>query len=137
MKVLMSILILLAVLFTAWKLFDYWDKLDAQKEALEQAEKKAANIDPRQLGGMAQDMEKSLDQAYQSGPRALKEWIDKNKANKKIQDPRLAWVELDYVVKISQEDPVSARKVFADVKARTQTDSPVYRRVKELEKTYE
>ena len=32
---------------------------------------------------------------------------------------------------------VEAKKVFAEVKARTPENSPVYRRIKDLEKTYE
>ena len=45
--------------------------------------------------------------------------------------------EPDYAVDIAQKDPTEAKKIYEDVKARTPTNSLVYPRVKELEKTYE
>ncbi len=135
MKVLVSILILFGVIFTIWKGFEYWDRVASEREAQER--RAARQVDPRSLKGLAPDLERSLEQAYQGGPRALKAWLDEQKKEGKIEDPRLAWVELDYVVKVTQDDPLLAKKVFAEVKARTPTDSLVYPRIKELAKTYE
>ena len=55
----------------------------------------------------------------------------------KIADPRKAWIELDYVVLLAQSSPGAARQKFQEVKSRVQPDSPVYGRVRQLEKTYE
>jgi hypothetical protein len=54
-----------------------------------------------------------------------------------ISDPCRAWIELDYVVLVAQSNPGEARRQFAKVKSRAQPGSPVYDRVKQLEKTYE
>lgn len=136
MKAALWILILIGVIFMVWKGFDYWDKVDAQKEAKERAAEKA-QVDPRRLAGLAPALEQSLEQASQGGARTLKAWLEEQKKAGKIEDPRLAWVELDLVVKMTQDDPMAAKKLFAAVKARTTADSPVYSRVKQLEKTYE
>ncbi len=137
MKAGIAILVVIGLLFTVWKLFDYWDKMEEQRMAQERAEQREQYFEPRQLAGVPNELEASLDQAYKAGPRALKAWIVENKKKNKVEDPRLAWIELDYVVQISTEDPVDARKVFADVKARTPTSSRVYNRVKQLSKTFE
>jgi len=55
----------------------------------------------------------------------------------RVDDPRKAWIELDYVVGIAKDDPQKRKRIFADVKGRTPTTSPVYARIKTLEKTYE
>ena len=35
-----------------------------------------------------------------------------------VEDPRKAWIELDYCVAVAREDPAEARRVFAAVKER-------------------
>src|ERR1043166_8744504 len=54
-----------------------------------------------------------------------------------VQDPRKAWVELDYCVLIAREDPAEAKRIFASVKSRTPSNSPIWPRIKQLEKTYQ
>jgi hypothetical protein len=54
-----------------------------------------------------------------------------------VNDPRLAAIELDYAVLVAPSNPSEARRVFAKVKGRLQENSPVYDRMKRLEKTYE
>jgi len=54
-----------------------------------------------------------------------------------VQDPRKAWIELDYCVMVAREDPAEAKRVFRDVKARTAASSPVWPRIQKLQKTYE
>jgi hypothetical protein len=53
-----------------------------------------------------------------------------------VQDPRKAWIEMDYALALMREDPNEAKKVFLAVKERTPTNSPVYPRVLQLEKTF-
>jgi hypothetical protein len=53
------------------------------------------------------------------------------------RNPSKAWIELDYCTLIAREDPAEARRLFAAVKERTPASSPVWDRVKKLEKTYE
>jgi hypothetical protein len=54
-----------------------------------------------------------------------------------IQDPRKAWIELDYVVQLSSKDPKEAKEIFSQVKARTPPQSPVYPRIQKLAQTYQ
>jgi hypothetical protein len=54
-----------------------------------------------------------------------------------IQDPRKAWIELDYCVVLARENPKEARRIFDQVKQRIRPDSPVYPRIKQLEPTFE
>jgi hypothetical protein len=54
-----------------------------------------------------------------------------------VQDPRKAWIELDYCIAVAREDPAEAKRAFASVKNRTPQSSPVWPRIKQLEKTYE
>jgi len=41
------------------------------------------------------------------------------------------------MVLIARMDPVEAKKIFADIKDRIPTNSPIYPRIRQLEKTYE
>lgn len=135
MKIAISILIVIAVIFVGYKLFEYWETVNKEREAQKQLE--STQIDPHSLPGLPYQAETALQEAYNKGTEALKEWLDNARRSPLIRDPRLAWIELDYVVRVAREDPVQARKIFAEVKKRTPPDSPVYRRIKELEKTYE
>jgi hypothetical protein len=135
MKAVISILIVLVVGLGIWKVWDYWDRVSTEREAAERAAKR--EITPGELGGMPYQMERTLEEATKQGPAALKAWIDRYKAAGVVKDPRLAWIELDYVVMISRENPLEAKRIFNDVKKRTPPESPIYKRIKSLEKTYE
>jgi hypothetical protein len=63
--------------------------------------------------------------------------LETTKQAKAVKDPRLAWIELDYVLMITKDDPVQAKRVFQDVKQRTPPESKIYPRIKSLEKNYE
>jgi hypothetical protein len=135
MKVLISILVVLGVVFTGYKLVVYWDEVEHEKERnQEQAE---ALVRPEKLDGLPREYEKSLRDAQAKGAGSFMEWIEKAKQAGIVKDPRLAWIELDYVLKAALEDPIQAKKVFNEVKARVPENSPVYPRIKSLEKTFE
>ena len=65
----------------------------------------------------------------------MRAWLKANAQS--VEDPRRAWLELDFCVAVAREDPAEARRVFAQVKERIGPASPVWPRMKELEKTYE
>jgi hypothetical protein len=131
MKVLISILIVIGVVLVGVKLFNYWEDVGTEKIA----QQKAATVSPTSLAGLPQKLEASLQQAQQAGARDLKKWLEAHR--REVQDPRLAWIELDYVVLMARENPVEAKRVFAEIRERIGSDSPVYQRVKDLEKTYQ
>jgi hypothetical protein len=54
-----------------------------------------------------------------------------------VQDPRLAWIQLDFVELIGRDSPNEAREVFNAVKPRVGTNSPIYPRIEKLGKTFQ
>jgi hypothetical protein len=134
MTKLIAALVIVAVLYGGWNLFLYWDKVKNEEEtARKQAV--ATAVDPRQLPGIPEHLEPTLDAALKHGSVGLRNWL--KAYDRVIKDPRKAWIELDYCVLVAREDPAEARRVFASVKDRTPASSPVWPRIKQLEKTYQ
>jgi hypothetical protein len=133
MTKLITAAILIVVLYVAYHVFVYWEQVRDQKEA-QQAEARKV-IQPESLSGMPSQLENSLQAAQRAGINSFRKWLDTYGPS--LQDPRKAWIELDYCLLLSRDNPKEARRVFAGVKQRVKPDSPVYRRVKELEATYE
>ena len=135
-KVIAAVLILL-VLWAGWELFFYWERVKNEQET-QKKQAAAALVVGDNLPGMpqySQGMESSLRKAQAQGAAGLREWL--KAYGKNVQDPRKAWIELDYCMLLSEKDPSEAKRVFAEVKARTPQSSPVWPRIKQLEKTYE
>jgi len=128
MKPFIVIFIVVGIAFGGWKIWEYWKTKEAE-------ESRRNEIPAKQLEGMSPRLEDSLAKAQAGGAKTLKAWLDAY--GKSIQDPRLASIQLDYVLLVAREDPAEARRVFAEVKKRTPTSSPVYSRVKQLESTYQ
>jgi len=133
-KALITILIVVGVALGGYKLWEYWENVENERE---KDKRPPAEISPDRIKGLPFKLEPSLQQAEKGGPKALKAWIDQYKRTGAVQDPRLAWIELDYVVMITKDDPIEAKKIFGQVKERTPPDSPIYPRIKALEKNYE
>ena len=134
MTKLITIFIIIVVLFGGWHLFLYWEKVK-NEEAVAQKQAAAAIVSGNQLGGLPQQLEPTLDAAQKQGAAGLRNWLKTYERN--VVDPRKAWIQLDYCVAVSRDDPAEAKGVFAEVKQRLLPSSPVWPRVKQLEKTYE
>lgn len=135
MKALISILIVLVVGFVGFRLFDHWEQVK-ERRVLEERAAKGKDINPEELQGMPwQLMAKYQD--VKSDPKKLGPFIESIRKLQGVADPRLAWIELDYVVMLSATEPLEAKRVFQAVKKRTATDSPIYPRIRSLEKNYE
>jgi hypothetical protein len=134
MTKLIAVLIIALVLFAAWHLVMYYDKIQNQKES-EQKQAVAARVVGDSLPGMPYQLEDSLRAAQQQGATGLGNWL--KLYGPSVQDPRKAWIELDYCVQIARDNPAEARRIFAEVKQRTPPSSPIWPRIKELAKTYE
>ena len=137
-KTLTIVIIVILLGIGGWNLYEYWTKVsDESRLTQQQADqaKLAVNFDPRSLPGLPEKLEGPLAIAQQHGANSLRDWLKFYRKN--IQDPRLAWIELDYCVVAATSDPVEAKRVFADVKERIPPTSPVYPRIKQLEKTFE
>jgi hypothetical protein len=105
------------------------------KQAKEEAAQRGDPVKPADgLEGMPANFEPSLQAAIVQGAPALKAWIDRYRPH--IRDPKLAAIELDYVVLVSRSNPAEAKRAFQAVKARVPPSSPIYERVKRLDATY-
>jgi hypothetical protein len=89
---------------------------------------------PAALPGMPESLETTLETAKRQGAPSLKAFIRDYRIH--LRDPRLADIELDYVVLVSRNDPAEAKAVFKAVQQRTSQSSPVYPRIQKLENTY-
>ncbi len=134
MTKVIAIAIIVAVLYGGWEFFLYWERVKNEQET---AKKQAAAeiVMGDQLQGVPSELENSLQAAESRGAAGLRAWL--KEYGMRVQDPRKAWIQLDYVVQLARENPSEARRVFAAVKERTPTNSPVWSRVKKLEKTYD
>jgi hypothetical protein len=125
---------IIAVLYGGWELFLYWEKVKNEDET-KQKQEAAVAVMGDTLPGLPNKLDASLQAARKQGAAGLRNWL-KTYAQS-VEDPRKAWIELDYCVAIAREDPAEARRVFAAVKDRIGPASPVWPRMKQLEKTYE
>jgi hypothetical protein len=135
MTKLITILIVVAALWGGWQLFLYWDRVKHEDEVAAKKKAQTEIVSGEQLAGMPYGLETSYQTAKNQGATAMRNWMKTTGRN--VQDPRKAWIELDYCVAVAREDPSEAKKTFAAVKSRTPQSSQVWPRIKQLEKTYE
>ena len=133
MTKLISALIIVVVIYCGWQLFQYWEKVD-NEEATRRREA-AAQLNPAALPGVPQELEQSYQNAQQQGVSAMRNWLKTH--DKVLQDPRKAWIELDYCQMVARENTAEAKRVFAEVKKRTPHTSPIWPRIEQLAKTYD
>jgi len=131
MKFLISLVVVVGLSLGAWQLYQYWLTVK-DKEAPPPAAQ--PQISGEQLAGMPPSLDSALSVAEQRGATGLHDFL--TAYGNTIADPRRAWIELDYVVLEAQIDPSQARRAFAKVEGRVHSGSPVYDRMKQLEKTY-
>ena len=130
---LIGTLMILLVLWGGYKIFVYYKQVQEQGwQEKEQATGK--DVDPTQLTGMPYELTASLSTAQTQGHAALKKWLDTY--GWQVQDPRKAWIQLDYCQSVFRDNPQEARSVFASVRERLKESSPVYPRMKQLEKSF-
>ena len=138
MRQLIGIVLIIAALWGCKELYRYWEEVKVRKETQDRGgapPTAGANVPPAALPGVPANLETSLQAAQRQGAAGLRNWLKLYRPY--LSDPRLAALELDYVVLISSSNPQEARRMFATVKQRTPTNSPVYLRVRQLEKTYQ
>ncbi|MBM3824074.1 MAG: hypothetical protein FJ404_14510 [Verrucomicrobia bacterium] len=141
MKFLIWLLILGALLWVGRQGHDAW--LRVKKAPKDQttvirpgAAKSGETPAPAEgpLPGMPESLESGFQNAKSRGPTPLKQWLDQNR--RLIRDPRLAAIELDYVVLIGTVNRGEARRVLNELAARLPSDSPVYDRFKKLHDSF-
>jgi type II secretory pathway pseudopilin PulG len=130
-----GIVVIVLFLFGVYHIVMYYDKIQNEKES-DAKQAAATRVDGYSLRGMpTPQLEKSLRAAEQQGAAGLGRWLKAYGAD--VEDPRKAWIELDYCVLVARDSPAEAKRIFAEVKARTAPSSPLWPRIKELSKTYE
>ncbi|MBM3839797.1 MAG: hypothetical protein FJ398_17865 [Verrucomicrobia bacterium] len=134
-KYLIGALIVLAVFGLLKKVLTTYQTIERRGSASEVAPSQPANPSPSaNLTGLPPLLESALQAAQRQGANGLRDFLNRYRFS--IQDPKLAAIELDYVVLVSLQDPAEAKRVFKAVQARTPTWSPIYQRIKSLEKNY-
>jgi hypothetical protein len=133
MRYFLGILILLGFLYVCSKLYSRYETI--RKESKLDQQSQSVDASPQTLPGMPATLEPLLQAAKQRGSTGLAEFLRQYRYA--ISDPRLADIELDYVVLVSLHDAGEARRVFKTVQQRTDKSSPLYQRVKRLEKNYQ
>lgn len=137
---LIGLLLIVGALLGLKELHRYWEQVKSQQAAKDRQSIGAPALStpsPATVDGMpplAPGLEATLREAKGQSPAALKIWIEKHRPY--VQDPRLASIELDYVVLIGGRNYLEAKKLFNAVKQRTPTNSPVYPRLQQLGKNY-
>jgi hypothetical protein len=134
MTKLIAAVIIAAVLYGGWELFFYWERVKNEEE--EQKKKAVAvAVQPEQLSGMSPELDNALRAAQNQGAEGLRNFL--KAYGNRLQDPRKAWIELDYCQMVARENTAEAKRVFAEVKRRTPHNSPIWPRIQQLEKTYD
>jgi hypothetical protein len=139
MKALIAIIVIVCFVYAARFLVSYYGGFKERESP--QTQTAAKTMSEEDLPGLPSTFEASLQKVEKAGAAELKNWLETYR--KYVKDPRLAWIELDYVVMVSQQDPKEAKQVFQSVKQRISPSSSdpgarfVYERIKTLEKTYD
>src|SRR5688572_29120369 len=106
MKGFISLVIVAAVCLGAWQFWKYWTEVRSTSSSAPPP--KEERPPEQQLPGLEPRLEGPLRTAQQGGAKALKEWLDTYRRAGMVKDPRLASIELDYVLLVAREDPVEA-----------------------------
>jgi hypothetical protein len=137
MKLLIAFVILAAVFYLGRTLVRRYE--DVERRTIpppgESSPVEAPSAPASTLEGMPANLEPALAKAQKQGAAGLRTFL--MNYSRVLRDPRLAEIELDYVVLLSRQDPAEAKRVFNAIRARTLTSSPVYERIKKLEKTFQ
>ena len=127
------VLIILVAGYIGYLLFVQWDKARLE-HAGQKPEQAAALASGDSLAGLPYQLDASYRAAKASGAANFRTWFTANE--KLLADPRKAWIELELCVAMTRDNPAEAKKIYAAVKSRVPPSSPVYAKVKELEKTF-
>jgi hypothetical protein len=135
MKNVIVILLIVGAAFGTWRY--YKNSESAAPAAAEASSSPSARTGPLtedQIPRMHEELESSLNTARQRGAYGLKQWLAAY--GNSVRDPRLAWIQLDYVILVSQSNLGEARRVFDLVKKRVPETSVIYSRIKKMEPSY-
>src|SRR5437667_5813413 len=105
MNAIIRLLIIALVFYGIVKLFHFLESVKKPDKFLlenEGTEDKTKPKAPAVLPGLPPNFEASLEAAQKEGAPGLKRWLDRYRSY--VQDPRLASIELDYVVLVANSN---------------------------------
>jgi hypothetical protein len=127
------VLIILVAVYVGYQVFQQWDKARLEHDG-RKSEPAAVLATGDSLSGMPPQLDAGYRAARANGSATFRTWFNTNE--RLIADPRKAWIELELCVAMTRDNPAEAKKIYAVVKSRVPPSSPVYGKVKELEKTF-
>ncbi len=130
---LIWVFIIAVVVFIGYRLYQHWAKI--QEERGGQKEAPVVSVSGDSLPGMPSHLDAGCRAAKDKSPAAFRAWF--NAHEKELSDPRKAWIELDLCVAVRRDSPTVAKEIFARVQKRVPPSSPVWPRMKELEKAFQ
>ncbi|HEY3855942.1 MAG TPA: hypothetical protein VGO67_16250 [Verrucomicrobiae bacterium] len=133
MKFVTAAVVIIGLALGVWQINNYWGTFNKHKHHSSDEDAVQIVADD-QLPGMPESLDPALGTARQRGVAGLKEFL--TAYGNTISDPRRASIELDYAELLAVRSSTDARRYFMKVKGRIDSSSPVYARLKQLEKTY-
>jgi hypothetical protein len=133
MTKLIGALIIAAVAFVGYRVYLHWAKIHEERGGKVEAPLVAVSGDS--LPGMPAHLDATCRAARDKSAAAFRSWFAAHE--KQLSDPRKAWIELDLCVAIRRDSPMEAREIFARVKKRVAPSSPVWPRMKDLERAFQ
>lgn len=135
-RYLIGLLVAVVVVVGVWQIYELGRRSAATEDGTRSRNGGSTRVvESKNLRGLPPGLEPSLRAAKSQGPATLKLWLDQY--GRLVADPRLADIELDYVVMVARQNPAEAKRVFARVRQRVDEYSPVYPRLERLARTYE
>jgi hypothetical protein len=135
MKAVIAIILIVGAAFGGWTVYKQFQ--GAPSTGTSSSATPDILVKESDLPPLHEKLEASLATARQGGANGLRIWLATYQNHRDVKDPRLAWVQLDYVVLIGRTDIAEARRVFALVKKRVPENSVVFPRIKQLEPSYQ
>lgn len=130
MRQVLTILLIAGAIWLGLKFKSYFNTEMKKAEVQTDGRPQTA---PGKLPGMTAELEPSYETARNSGAAAIREWL--NKHIEQVEDPRRADIQLDYVLAVSRTDAAEAKRVLQLIKQRVGADSPVNKRLQQIEST--
>jgi hypothetical protein len=136
MRKLIAVVLFALVAYGGYRIWDFY----TQQARITEPEEEEGARRPRWPGGVMPGMDTALNDAYKEaqgrGALGLKQFLDRHRGSPLLVDPRLADIQLDYVLLVSVTNPEEAKQMYAEVEKRVKPGSPVFGRMRELRKNF-
>jgi len=131
LKQFLTLILIVIAVYVGIKFSAYFQK--RLQEAQQQVEG-PPRYAPGKLPGLPAELEPAYEEAKKRGLDGVRDFLRQHR--QEIEDPRLADIQMDYVVLAGRNNPAEARRVLADICQRLATNSPAYKRLRQLQQVY-